>query len=191
MNAIQCCFVFLVVMCSANNSVCGELDFSNTSDDEVMIGHACVQVPIDRLLLIRRSDKYYAVRFFKNWESKELEGKYAQYESFVIKKNGDGIEVIDRHEGVASHFPLKGPFRPFLYQPGNPSVVVGDVKLVWQWKRMVCMIPVHEGRRDHGYEFAATKWININDVNLSSSKINWYGFSDERTRKIVKIDDIW
>lgn len=202
---------------SVREGIAGMDDYREPKDSEIFIGHACIELPLERLLLIRKGSRYCAIKFIRYWmevdeERKKMFSKdvaqgtftarmiqdatmkrYAAYEAYY---QGDGSgdfskNNVTKNEDAASALPLTGPFRPFIYQPGNSFVECGPIKLTWQYKKMVCFGPPDKGRGDFGFELAPTPWVDISQMNVSDPRIKWYRDDDKRERVYMPIDSLW
>ena len=161
--------------------------------NEVFIGHSCVGVPLSTILLARKDDRNYAILFNKAWTENSGENKYASYTVFNVDGcvGSSTCENISGEEFTASDLPLTGPFRPFLFNPGKPYVILGDNKLTWFYKGLVCLNPPDKIRGEYGYELAPTPWKEIQQVDISDKRIIWYKQDDNRARAFVPIASLW
>jgi hypothetical protein len=191
--------------------------------DEVGIYSRVVEIPLNRIILIRKDNRYCALKFTKAWiemdeerlklaadylkqggvtaESarESAEKKYANYVSYYNKNSaldfaGTGIQ---QKNGTASLLPLRGPFWPLVYQPGNGCVECGEFELLWSYKTGVAFIPLGKGSsmRDYGIELAPTPWTDIKEVNVKDPRIKWYRYDESRDengkRMFIPIDKLW
>lgn len=185
----------------------------------VVIYFSGVEMPLNTILLIHKDNQYCAVKFIRAWDEvdKETLGRfdseirqggitgdsareasmktYATYESYYKK---DGASIIAdgsfrKEERTASLLPLRGPFRPFIYQPGNGCIECGPIKLLWEYKTFVSFVPLGKGSsgRDYGYELAPTPWTDIKDVNVRDHRIRWYRYDEKRKKMFIPIDKLW
>jgi hypothetical protein len=184
---------------------------------EVGIYSSGIEIPLNRILLIRKDAECCALKFIKAWtelDKEELKKytnymnqsanmsdhyrnistkKYAIYESYY---QGDGtgnftannVKVMQK---TASWLPLRGPFRPFIYQPGNARVECGSIKLVWQYITSVSFIPSGKYMGDYGFQLAPTPWTDIKEVNVKDPRIKWYRYDEKRERIFIPIDKLW
>jgi len=188
--------------------------------DEVGIYFSGVQVPLNTILLIRINNDYCALKFLRTWDEVDdktlaefangiRDGgisaetareaslkKYATYESYYPMAGASAFTKNDlrKEKRTASLLPLRGPFRPFIYQPGNGCVECGPNKLLWEYKTFVSFVPLGKGsksRQDYGYEFAPTQWSNISQVNVLDPRITWYRYDEKRERLFISIDSLW
>ena len=186
--------------------------------NEVAIDRGCVEVPLGRMLLVRKDNHYFALKFIRNWievdektknklepyrakgimdEKMVREGSEKKYSAYEVYSQGDGsgdfaMSNVVKNEYLASWLPLKGPFRPFIYQPGDSYVKCGPYKLVWRYRNRVCFIPSGESSlRDFGFEIAPTPWADISQVNVFDSRVKWYRYDENRERLFIPIDGLW
>ncbi len=175
-------------------SLAGTYDYLEPKDNEVAIYFNCVEVPLDRILLIRKDLNYCALKFTKFWTEKDGKEKFAAYEVYY---QGDGSgdfsnnNNMTKSEDVASAFPVKGPFRPFIYQPGNSYIKCGSYKLTWNYKKKVGVMPPDKGLGDFGFELSPTPWTDIKEVNIKDHRVKWYRYDEKRERVFILIDKLW
>jgi hypothetical protein len=186
-------------------------------DNEVEFYFDGVGNPLKRILLIRKDSNYCAVRFTSYWTEvdeerrkeyakhiaaggevadlfrEESEKKYAIYDSFY---QGDGTgdfanKNVQESQGKAYWLPPKGPFRLFIYQPGDPHVKCGPYTLEWRYKTYVSVVPHDKHPEDYGFEIAPTPWTDIKEVNVKDPRIKWYRYDEKRERIFIPIDKLW
>ena len=211
--------IFVVTMMLTLEDACAEPNQQEPKLDEVGIYFAGVKMPLNRILLIHKESSYCALKFIRAWvemdeerlrkytdsirqggvtaesAKKASEKKYALYESY-LNKDGvlDGISGgILRREGTVSLLPLRGPFRPFVYQPGNGCVECGGIKLLWSYKTGVSFIPLGKSsdERDYGVELAPTPWTRIEEVNAKDLRIRWYRYDAKRETTYIPVGELW
>jgi hypothetical protein len=146
-----------------------------------------------RVSIIHKDSRYCALKFTRFWTEKNGTERYATYESYY---QGDGSGDFSRNsvtksEGVASDLPLKGPFRPFIYQPGKSYVECGPSKLVWEYKTKVGFGPPNKGRGAFGFELAPTLWIHVSQVNVLDARLIWYRDDEKRKSVVIPVEKLW
>jgi hypothetical protein len=190
---------------------------NKVKSDEVVIDSGGIEIPLGYILLIRKDDHCCALKFKRNWTEvdEERKGKFEsyvargimdaesakdayekRYSAYVVYYQGDGSADFSRNnvvkqEHVSSWLPLKGPFRPFIYQPGDAHVICGSFKLVWVYKTGVSFIPTGKGLGDYGIALAPTPWTDISEVNVRDPRIKWYRYDEQRKRINIPIDKLW
>lgn len=191
--------------------------YGTTKDNEVGIWDSYIEQPLGRILLIRKDSRYCAVKFTKNWTEideeekeklardislggisaelaeKQYTKKFTTYEIYhnfdEISKKRNNIKPEGEH--IASWLPMKGLFRPFIYQPGDSYIICDSFKLTWSYKNKVCFHPPNKTRGEFGFELAPTPWSDISQVNISDPRIKWYRYDDKRQRVNIPIDKLW
>lgn len=185
--------------------------------NEISIGRSCIEMPMGLMLLIRKNNNYCAMKFNRNWTAvdekarKEYEpyvnrgivdaesareAYEKKYAAYTIYYQGDGGADFSKgnvikSEHIASWLPLQGPFRPFIYQPGDAHIKCGPFKIGWEYKNAVCFIPSGKGLGDYGIELAPTPWTDIEEVNVFDPRVKWYRYDDKRKRVNIPIDQLW
>lgn len=188
-----------------------------SNDNEVVIHYSGVEVPLNRIVLVRKSAQYCAIIFTRCWAEIDEERtgkcapninmkgdvandnkeaalkKYSIYQSFY-QDDGTGNftnKNVKIFQGTASWLPLRGPFRPFIYQPGDAYVKCGPNKFVWQYKTFIGVITTGKFMGDYGFEIAPTPWTDIGEVNIHDPRIKWYRYDEKRERIYIPIDKLW
>jgi hypothetical protein len=147
--------------------------------DEVEIKSVGVQVPLRRILLIRRDLEYGAVKFTEVWTEKSGEDKYGRYESYYqgdksgnfSKKNvrfreGELLDPKGIWIGGGHYFSLRGTY----------NIRCGPIKLAWAYKTFVAFYSRRQKERDYGIELAPTKWTDISEVSVFDPRLKWYRY---------------
>jgi len=208
---------FGIAMAFMEKGFAGPYSSPMPKGDEVAIYHGGVAIPLDRILLIRKDNRYCALKFIRVWTELDEERmkeyapdiakggdladhfrdiatrKYALYESYSQKGctedfSNNSLQVT---KGTASWLPLRGPFRPFIYQPGEAYVKCCSFKLVWSYKTGVSFIPSGKYLGDYGIELAPTPWTNIKEVNVRDPRIKWFRYDEKRPAKYTPVDKFW
>lgn len=161
--------------------------------NEVQIAFSGVDMPLGRILLIRKNSKYCAVKFTRFWTEKDGKEKFATYEVYY-KEDGIGdfsnknLKVIKEK---ASLLPPRGPFYPLKWQPGNPEIKCRSLRLAWDYKGFVCFFERRDSPGEYGIELAPTKWADISQVNVLDTRLKWYRYDTKRKRMNIPIDQLW
>ena len=162
--------------------------------NEVHIGQTAIEMPRDRILLVRRQSDYCAIKFTKFWTGKTEEDLFAAVESYYPnKKNGyfSGKNVEVRKEELSS--PKAGwslfghPFAIGLKE----KIQCGPFTLWWIGRGAVYFFERSQTQGDHGMEFAPTKWTDISEVNVFDPSLKWYRYDESRQRINIPIDKLW
>lgn len=207
-----CIFILLISMITMPVKTAGAYDELQPKDNEVGIYYSGVAVPLNRIILIRKNAEYCAIKFIKVWTEFDEERyktythhvdveldkyystkKYADYEGYY---QGDGSGSFTKTNvkitrETASWLPLKGPFRPFIYQPGRARVECGPYRLGWQYKTFVSSIPKGKYLEEHGFELAPTTWKDIKEINVFDPRVKWYRYDEKREKLFIPIDKLW
>jgi hypothetical protein len=194
-------------------------DRQEPGPDEVGIYFSGVKMPLNRIIMLRKDGRYCALKFISAWSELDEERlqklakdirqggviadsareaatkKYAKYESYYSRNGApiNGDKDLVRKEGTASLLPLRGPFRPFVYQPGNGCVECSGIKLLWSYKTGVSFIPLGKGsdEKDYGIELAPTPWTRIEDVNAKDLRVKWYRYDAKRVATFIAVEELW
>lgn len=188
------------------------------NDDEVGLYSRGVEIPLNKILLIRKDNQYCALKFIRTWIEMDKERlktyadlkkgrilddvdreaamkKYAYYASYYNKDGSPNFtgKSTQRKEGTASLLPLQGPVRPFVYQPGNGCIECGRLKLLWFYKTAVTFIPLGKSSKmkDYDIELAPTPWTDIKEVNVFDPRVKWLRYNARRKNEFISIDKLW
>ncbi len=182
-------------LCYAANSDSSKtaLLYTPPKPNEVQIAFSGIEVPLGRILFVRKNLNYCSVKFTKYWTEKNDKEKYATYEVHY-QKDGTG-DFLNKNvifsEGKASMLPPRGPFYPLKWQPGNPEVKCGSLRLLWAYKGIVCFFERGDSPGEYGIELAPTPWTNIFEVNIFDPRVRWYRYNESRTTENIPIDKLW
>jgi len=131
--------------------------------NEVRIAFSGVDMPPGRIPLIQKDKEYCALKFIQCWTEKEGKERFATYE---VYHQGDGTgdfsnKNVKITQGKASILRPHGPFFPLLWQPGNPEVRCGSLRLAWDYRGFVCFYGRHDSPGEYGIKLAPTPWTDI------------------------------
>lgn len=166
--------------------------------NEVMIAPNAIGIPLGRILLIRKSSDYCAVRFTQCWTGKTDYEQHAEYESYYQgDKTGEfgKSNVKYRKEEVYYKKPSFSIFGHPISVGDKRDIQCGPIEL-W-WSGLNCITAVYFNRHDlkqgdyYGIELAPTKWSNISEVNVFDPRLKWYRYDDNRKRVNIPIDRLW
>ena len=161
--------------------------------NEIAIHHSGIELPAERILLIRKNSHYGAIIFTRFWTEKDGKEKYAAYKVYY-QEDGTGDfsnKNVTLSEGVASELPLRGPFRPFIYQPGDSFIKCGPFRLTWAYRSFVGFMPPDKELGDFGFEFAPTPWTDVKNIAIGDPRVKWYRYDENRERVVINIDNLW
>jgi len=142
-NALLFLLASVVSFLFLGNCLAENENLLSPKEDEVAIYFNCIEIPLERMLLIRKNSSYCAAKFTRGWVEKEGNEEFAECQTYY---QGDGSgdfsrKSVQMNKKRASSLPLKGPFRPFIYQPGESYIQRGSNKLTWNYKRKVGTMP--------------------------------------------------
>lgn len=173
--------------------------FLSAGINDIIVGGNTISVPLGKLVLIRKMNKYGAVKFTKHWTTKNVFSKnwqnvHATYESYY---QGDSTGNFSKKnvkikEGKLAYLPFPG-FPPHPLILGNPYVHCGTFKLMWDGTDTIDLLYFCESyeKIDYNLELAPTKWTQINEVNVFDPRLKWYKYDDYRKDIIIPIDKLW
>lgn len=162
--------------------------------DEVKIHAHYVQVPVGRILLIRKGPESCAIKFIKYWTGKNKDDHFGQYERYY---QGDGSgdftkpDVKFETDDVAD--PRVRGNAAFPFQFGKKDLRCGSIQVRYMGDGHVTFIT--PGQRydidDARIELAPTPWTTLAEVNINDPRIKWYRIDPHRKSIIILIDRIW
>jgi hypothetical protein len=177
---------------------CGEVmpnqDFGPPARDEIQIGPNGIGMPMGRILLIKKEDSYWAVKFSSH--EKRKDGSYSRYELYEIskarfKKLQDG--EIYLKESKSWHIILNLFHRD--YTRYADKLKFGSIELfahasdvsehAWVY------FGINPGSAYTDLRLAPTPWTEISAVALDEKRIKWYQYDTNRIRENVPIDKLW
>ncbi len=189
------CFSSVILIhslgCTIDNSYYTIQGYTAPGPDEVHLGPNGVEIPIGRMLLIRYGSVCCALRFTRVWTEKDGKEKFSEYEVYY---QGDGsgefMKNVKFRDGKSSFLRPRGVGR-LIWQPGNPEVECGSLKLAWDYKTFVAFFESGQPAGEYGIELAPTPWKDIKEVYVSDPRIKWYKYDDKREMVNIPIDRLW
>jgi len=154
--------------------------------ENVLIGFESIAMPLGRIILIRKGQKYCAIKFIDTWLGETEWDHFSSYEYYY---QGDGSGDFSKGNIISGTGELYFPrIRPFLnmlgYQKGrNTTIKCGGMKFEWIFIASLYLSKT--------YELAPTPWMNINEVNDQDPRIKWYKKDSHRKKLEVPIDQLW
>jgi len=161
------------------------------SPDDVRIGPHYIEMPLNRIFLIRNGQLYGAVKLTEFGERKSKKNKYTSYISWYQDDgSGDFNKKNVKNETRRATSKLYGIGR-LSFNFGNEEIRCGTFKLWWWGNGMVYFFERGQEFGDYGIELAPTKWMDIQEVNVFDSRLSWYKYDKKRLRKDIHIDELW
>lgn len=192
---IVSCFFIIGVMTGVRDvGATGQEDSRTSVAEEVGIGGNAIQMPLGRILLVRKESQYCAVKFTEAWKGKTESARLANYESYY---QGDGTggfssKNVQFTKGtLVSRQSVLGRLYPVPFGHQNKEIKCGPIKLYWTmgWVYFHHLIKEKEG--DYGIELAPTKWTDISQVNVFDPRLKWYRYDGKRKDIYIPIDQLW
>jgi hypothetical protein len=158
--------------------------------NDVQIAPDYVDIPLGRILLIRKEKEVCAVKFLRFWNGETAEDRYASYEAYEPPKGSaaftDPGMKIEKRE--ASTTRPRG-IGPLSFNFGNTEVRCGSFRLFWKGTGGVYFH--RDGRQagDSGIGLAPTYWDDIAKVDPNDFRIIWYQYDARRERSNHPIGD--
>lgn len=177
-------------------------DIGPPQSNEVHIAEVGIVMPLGKILLVRTSSEYCAVKFTKFWSENTSEvstlfvaagsDEYAIYESYYQgDKTGDFSKKNIQFKKEKLSFPKPRGIGRLAFSFGNKEVKCGFIKLLWSGKGSVHFYKEGQDQGDYGIELAPTKWTNISEVNVFDPRLKWYRYDEYRKRENIPIDKLW
>jgi hypothetical protein len=150
----------------------------------VTVAQSQICVGADLTILIRRGDKYGALRFSQVVARSESGSGSAHYESIF---QGDGSGALQkgtatRRTGKVETKPLVGIGRVAV-QTGNTSIRVGPFRFRYDYPGCVSMEQVGKEEGDEGFRFSAVRAAQPSEADVHAADIRWFGY--ERNRRVT------
>ncbi|MFB3896088.1 MAG: hypothetical protein ACE14V_07285 [bacterium] len=212
--------VFIVLISIVGNEkVCSSQDttlYKTPQIDDVDISGNCMSVPLGKIILVRKKDKYGAIKITKTWTRansivslfhKENLDTYASYESYY---QADGTGDFNKKNVAIVKGKTSNKMRISLIllhpcQTGNPFVQCGPLELFcdvdFDGSYRLCFerkfydqdstADIWNNQTDYDLEFAPTKWNNILEVKVFDPRLEWFRYDDYRKTTTVPVDKLW
>ena len=161
------------------------------SPNDVRIGPHYIEMPLNRIFLIRKGEVYGAVKLTKFWPEKPKKAWYASYRCWYQDDGtGDFTSKSIKVEEKEASIRLFGIGR-LSFNIGTSEIRCGTFRLWWWGKGMIYFFEQGQEFGDYGVELAPTKWTNIKKVNVFDPRLKWFRFDKNRPRNDIPIDKLW
>lgn len=170
--------------------------------ENVIIAPHALYAPMGRILLIRKSSEYCAVKFTKFWSENTSEvgslfvasgaDEYATYELYQqIDKTRDFSRSNVRLEKGKLSFPKPRGIGRFAFSIGRKEIKCGSIQLHWSGKCWLHFYGNNQKEGDYGVELAPTKWTDISQVKVFDSRLRWFRYEAKRKDINIPVDRLW
>lgn len=159
--------------------------------DEVRIDTVVLQMPLDRLLLVRKGTEYCAVKFTQFRENEIARTGHALYELYLLGDGSEGLTGLAPESGELLDPRLYGvyPFQ-FTKEKKKKIIVCGDVKLLWHFDGALYFHgPDFHWPGSQEAELAPTPWKSISEVNVRDRRLKWYRYGMEQGNLLCRLSD--
>ena len=159
--------------------------------EDVRIGPHYIEMPLNRIFLIRNGELYGAVKLTRFWTGKNKKDEHASYRCwYQDDRTGYFSNKSIKFEDKETSIKLFGIGR-FSFNIGNEEIRCGIFRLLWWGKGMIYFFKQGQEFRDYGVELAPTKWTDINEVNVFDPRLRWFKYDKNRPRTDIPIDKLW
>jgi hypothetical protein len=177
---------------SAQNSPLENKEGAVSSLETALIGPNAVQIPLGKLLLVRKDNNYAAVKLIESRAAKRGAEEFARYKCFY---QGDGSADFSKpnvqvSEGELSQSKPFGIGR-FAFDFGNKDIRCGPIRLGWSGKGWVYFYSTKQEQGDYGVQLAPTNWNDISELNVFDPRLKWYKYDPKRTTVNIPLDQLW
>jgi hypothetical protein len=159
--------------------------------EDVRIGPHYIEMPLNKIFLIRNGELYGAVKLTKFRMGTNKKDKYASYICWYQDDGtGDLVSKSVKFEEKEASSKLFGIGR-FSFNTGNEEIRCGAFRLWWWGKGMIYFFEKGQEFGDYGVELAPTKWSEIKEVNVFDTRLKWIKYDKNRSRTDIPIDNLW
>jgi hypothetical protein len=160
--------------------------------DQIQIAKTGIEMPLGRLLLIRKDQDYCVVRFSKFWTGQDEKERFASYEAyFQGDRTGDFSKSNVKVSLRKASFLIPRGIGRFYFQLGDEEVRCGPFRLGWAYKGFVGFYGINQHSGDYGIQLAPTPWTNMKEVNVFDQRIKWYRYGQQQETVNIPIDKLW
>jgi len=164
------------------------------ANDEVQIGPNGFIMPLNRILLVRKSLEYCAIKFTEFGKDDKAGNQYAKYESYYQgDKTGNFAKAnVKKKEAILfSPKPKWSIFGHPIVFGANEEIQCGSLRLWWTGKGALYFFRRYQQQGDYGLEFSPTIWTDISKVNVFDARLKWYGYDESRQRVNIPIEKLF
>lgn len=169
-------------------------DINKDRSNDVLIAGDGVEVPLGRILLIRKNLNYCAVKFKKYWtdESKAIHASYESYcpDGGSVDFSSQNSKVKEDSVYILSPQKESSPVK----KPKHEQIKCGPIELHWDGNGFVKFFydNWHMGNNlNQDVELAPTPWKDISEVNINDKRIVWYKNNFNRRNVYIPINKLW
>lgn len=189
---IICCFIAYMQIDGGDVLAFYYGDAGSPGPNDVHIGKTIIEMPLEKILLVRRHSEYCAIKFTRFWTGKTEEDYFAIYESHCQSdKSGDFSKKNIHFKREKLSFPKPRGIGRLAFSHGNKEIKCGSFRLFWAGKGSVHFFGEDQKDGDYGIELAPTKWTNISEVNVFDPRLKWYRYDENRKRINIPADQLW
>jgi len=182
-------FCFLMVPVGKGAEVFYYGDVGPPGPNDVHIGKTAIEMPLGKILLVRRGSDYCAIKFLEIWTGKTEQDVYATCESYYQgDKSGDFSKKNLTITKDKLAFPKPRGIGRLAFSFGNRNIHCGPLKLQWAGRGSVFFYAEGQKQGDYGIELAPTKWTDVSQVNVFDPRLKWYRYDEERPRVNIPVD---
>jgi hypothetical protein len=176
--------------------VAGEIDEAKLKTHALVTWYDA-GAPLGRFVLIRKDTHVCAVRFTEYRRGNDAkpstmfnsgeESFNAKYECASQVEWGRGFGNVTTAE--VSKGASWGVGR-LAFQSGEMNVKCGPYKLPWMYPTRVSFHIFGTRLGDHGIELAPTRWSDIKEVDVSSTRLRWFRYDEGRKDTYIPIEKL-
>lgn len=177
---------------SAENQPEKDKEVILSPSESVIIAPNALRIPTEKMLLVRKNDKYGVVKL----SDTESAGKYGRQSArFVCFYQKDGSGDFSKPnvritEGELSQSKPIGIGR-LAFDFGNKDIKCGPIRLGWSGEGWIYFYGTKQKQGDYGIQLAPTNWSHISEVNVLDERVFWYKYDLGRPTVTVALEDIW
>ena len=175
---------------SADNQ---EQEIRPPGKNELYIGPNAIEMPLGRILLIRKDTDYCTIKFTNFGTGITEDDLFARYEAhYQGDKTGEFLKnnVQFKIHDLSSPKPKWSILGHPIFT-GDRNVLCEDIKLWWTGRGIVCFFGLGQKQGDYGIELAPTPWTDIKEVNVKDPQVKWYRYDEKRKKVLIPIDKLW
>lgn len=162
--------------------------------DDVIIGPNAISMPIGRILLVKKLDSIWALKFI-DYGVKKGEGYYSKFTCYKF----DGVMFKEINKGIVSFYEPTFWHRILhIFKPNSHRYASGIkcgfqvfAHAGWDVECVTVYFGIGPDLADESLFLAPTPWKEPLEINLSDLRIIWYQYDKNRKDQRVHINKLW
>ena len=168
----------LLVSTLGNSWVEADHRMLQPDNDSYLVDSTGMNVPINKIVLIKEHDKMGAFKFIKY---SKADAEYEWYFPLGDSMKQGKRKLKDRYWTLIGRI---------SFQLGDTTLNCGSLNLEWTESNTVCFFYDNESIVTKSIQLAPTNKENISEIDVNDPKLKWYGYDENREVFRIRLEDL-